>query len=128
MTEAHAALQREIESTCKRIVSESAARRIRGTFSDSESYNAGDLVAMDGATFLARRDNPGPCPGAGWQLASRQGQRGVAGPKGERGLPGNIITGWIVDRSNFRVTPRLSDGSLGPPLELGAFFEQETGK
>jgi hypothetical protein len=53
---------------------------------------------------------------------ARQGQRGIAGPEGKRGPPGNIITGWIVDRGEYRITPRLSDGTLGPPLELRALF------
>jgi len=83
------------------------------------------MVVLDGGSFVARADNPGPCPGAGWQLMAKQGQRGIAGPQGERGPAGKTITGWIVDRGNFRVTPRMSDGSLGAPLELRALFEQD---
>jgi len=97
--------------------------RVRGTYQAGTNYTRGDMLALDGASFIARKDNPGKCPGDGWQLMAKQGQRGIAGPEGKRGPPGNIITGWILDRTNFRVTPRLSDGSLGPPLELGALFE-----
>src|SRR5262249_32190349 len=99
--------------------------RVRGTYQADTKYERGDMVALDGGSFVARRDNPGKCPGDGWQLMAKQGQRGIAGPEGKRGPPGNIITGWIVDRSTYRIPPRLSDGSLGPPLELRALFEED---
>src|SRR5262249_40486630 len=51
-------------------------------------------------------------------------QRGIAGPKGERGSPGKTIDGWIVDRGTYCITPRFSDGRLGPPLELRELFVQ----
>src|SRR5262249_43078660 len=115
-------MQREILDACKVLITEALAQRIRGTFDPKAKYNLGDVVALDGASFIARKDNPGPCPGAGWQLMARQGQRGIAGPEGRRGPAGAVISGWILDRSNFRVTPRMSDGTLGPPLELRALF------
>ena len=37
---------------------------VRGLFSDKETYKALDIVALNGGSFIARRDNPGPCPGA----------------------------------------------------------------
>jgi len=123
MTHVVADLQRNILDEAKAMLDAALAVRICGTYKAGVSYTRGDMVVLDGGSFIARKDNPGPCPGEHWQLMARQGQRGVAGPKGERGPAGNIITGWIVDRSNFRVTPRLSDGTLGPPLELGALFE-----
>ena len=115
-------LQRDVLDSCKVLITEALAQRIRGTFDPKAKYNLGDVVALDGASFIARRDNPGPCPGSGWQLLARQGGRGIAGPEGKRGPPGAVIAGWILDRSNFRVTPRMSDGTLGPPLELRALF------
>jgi len=120
-----AQVQRDIRAETKAMLDAALATKVRGTFSPASTYVRGDMVALDGGSFVARRDNPGKCPGPDWQLFAKQGQRGVAGPEGKRGPPGNIITGWIVDRSTYRITPRLSDGSLGVPLELAALFEPE---
>jgi hypothetical protein len=117
----------EILDTARAAIDQALTRRVCGTHDPQSKYSALDIVAKDGGSFIARRDAPGPCPGDGWQLMAKQGQRGVAGPRGERGPPGNIITGWIVDRSVFRVTPRMSDGTLGPPLELRELFEPSIG-
>ena len=65
---------------------------------------------------------PSPEP-LGWAAQIRQAMQ--RSPQGERGPAGKTITGWIVDRGNFRVTPRMSDGSLGAPLELRSLFEPE---
>jgi hypothetical protein len=106
-----------------------------GTFDADATYCELEIVALNGGSFIALKDNPGPCPGEGWQLLTRQGQRGVAGPRGERGEPGARgergvaavapkITGWKVDREKYIATPKMSDGSDGPALELRALFEQ----
>jgi hypothetical protein len=58
---------------------------VRGTYSEDADYSALDLVALNGGSFIAKRDNPGLCPGEGWQLVASQGK---AGKPGERGLPG----------------------------------------
>ena len=118
-----AMMRDEILDRVDAAIEKALAQRIKGTHNPQAEYSVGDVVALDGGSFIARKDNPGKCPGDGWQLMARQGQRGIAGPEGKRGPPGNIIVGWILDRSNFRVTPRLSDGTLGPPLELRALFE-----
>jgi len=50
-----------------------------------------DAVLVGGSSFMALRDDPGPCPGRGWQLlaaAGRDGKQGATGPQGERGLFG----------------------------------------
>jgi hypothetical protein len=98
-------------------------------------YRALVIVALNGGAFIARHDDPGPCPGEGWQLIARQGARGVAGQKGERGEKGERgpaglapplpkLARWSIDRAKFRAVPIFADGSEGPPLELRPLFEQ----
>lgn len=53
---------------------------VRGLFNPQESYRALDVVSLDGGAFVAKRDNPGMCPGDGWQIIA---MRGKTGPKGE---------------------------------------------
>ena len=110
--------------------------RHRGTFTEGSDYAAYDAVALNGGSFLALRDKPGPCPGPGWQLLAAAGKRGVAGergPQGDRGstgaagLPGKdaaVIVCWTIDRAAYTVTPIMSDGTSGPPLNLRGLFEQ----
>lgn len=62
--------------------------RPRGLWGADAEYRYLDLVQRDGATFMALRDDPGPCPGDGWQLVARQGKAGQQGPKGDRGDQG----------------------------------------
>jgi len=63
---------------------------IRGTFDPScEDYRELNIVVLNGASFSARRDSPGPCPGDGWQLIAAQGKRGNQGERGERGAKGD---------------------------------------
>ena len=61
---------------------------VRGTWLDVGTYRKMDVVALNGASFVAKQDDPGPCPGEGWQLLSAQGKRGQTGERGERGLTG----------------------------------------
>jgi hypothetical protein len=123
-----AQFHRQLLDETKAMLDQALATRVRGTYQAGISYVRGDMVALDGGSFVARKDNPGKCPGDGWQLMAKQGQRGIAGPQGERGPAGKTITGWVVDRSEFRITPRLSDGSLGPALELRELFEPQEGR
>jgi hypothetical protein len=100
------------------------------TYDSKKKYEALALVACDGASFLARYDDPGPCPGDGWQMVARQGSRGVAGEKGERGPKGDpgasapTIRAWKIDRKSYSATPIMSDGREGPALELRILFKQ----
>jgi hypothetical protein len=104
----------------------------RSTFDAEASYRALDVVALNGGSFIARRDDPGPCPGDGWQLLARQGQRGIAGPRGEKGERGERgaapsapnLASWKLDRARYTATPIMSDGSQGPALELRDLFKQ----
>lgn len=89
---------------------------VRGTWSESEQYFALDVVALGGAGFVARRDNPGPCPGEGWQLIASQGKRGnqgdrgLKGDKGDRGEMGHIVLSAEVDSEGLLMI-MMSDGS-----------------
>jgi hypothetical protein len=111
--------------------------RHRGTFKDDLEYAAFDVIALNGGSFLALHDKPGPCPGPGWQLLAGPGKRGIAGPQGDRGPAGIAgppgkdaaeIVGWAMDRIAYTVTPVMSDGSSGSPLNLRGLFEQFVGE
>jgi hypothetical protein len=106
---------------------------IRGTWSSAQTYEMFDVVALGGASFIARRENPGICPGEDWQLLAMRGKKGEPGPRGERGergergpagLPAPTIVDWQVDREAYSARPVMSDGSVGPVLELRGLFEQ----
>jgi hypothetical protein len=90
-------------------------------------------MRQSGAAFIARRDNPGICPGDGWQLLSRQGrpghrgetgERGPRGEKGEKGEPGATVVSSQLDSERYRVSPLMPDGRVGPMLELRRLFER----
>jgi hypothetical protein len=107
--------------------------RHRGEFAAEVEYREHDAVLVGGSSFVALRDNPGDCPGSGWQLlaaAGRDGKDGATGRRGERGLigptgePAATITGWRVDRASYTATPLLSNGQEGAALELRGLFEQ----
>jgi len=90
-------------------------------------------VALNGSSFIARKDSPGICPGPDWQLIASAGKPGRPGPKGDRGergehgAPGDAapaIVGWAIDREAYTATPLMSDHSEAPPLALRGLFEQ----
>jgi hypothetical protein len=103
---------------------------VRGTWDPNARYFALDVVACGGSSFAARRDDPGICPGDGWQMIAAQGKRGTRGEPGERGLPGPrgrdapTICEWSIDRGAYKATPIMSDGTCGPALELRGLFEK----
>jgi hypothetical protein len=103
-----------------------------GEYDARKTYAQLDVVAFDGAGYIARKDDPRICPGPGWLPLSKQGkagrkgetgQRGPRGEKGERGEPGRSFISWQLDRVNYRVSPLMSNG-VGPMLELRGLFEQ----
>jgi hypothetical protein len=86
---------------------------IRGTWNPSSEYRALDVVMLNGASFAARVDDPGPCPGEGWQMLAAQGgygKPGKPGERGERGPPGPTPTALEVDPEGM-LTLRFGDGS-----------------
>ena len=96
-----------------------------GLFDPERQYRKYDLVSLHGAEWRAKCDAPGPLPGDGWALGSKageRGKRGEIGPRGERGLPAASIAEWRV--RDYRAVPVMSDGSLGPALDLSALFAQ----
>lgn len=81
-----------------------AARELRfvGTWSAEATYEALDVVALNGASFVAKQDDPGACPGEHWQLMAAQGKRGAPGErgvgvKGDRGEPGPAVASAEID-------------------------------
>lgn len=58
-----------------------------GTFDAERDYRRLSVVMLNGASFIAKKDAPGPCPGEGWQLMAQQGKRGGPGvvTKADRG-------------------------------------------
>jgi collagen triple helix repeat protein len=112
---------------------DAAMPKIMGTYREGEAYSFLNIVALQGSSFIARTDDPGPCPGEGWQLiasAGKQGKQGQEGPRGlqgergERGMPAAAIIGWHIDRAAYTATPIMSDGSEIEPLQLRELFEQ----
>jgi hypothetical protein len=106
--------------------------KVCGTYREGETFSYLDIVALNGSAFIARWDDPGPCPGDGWQLIASAGRAGKPGPKGERGergergLPGSAptIVRWEINRAAYTITPVMSDGSAIPPINVRAMFEQ----
>jgi hypothetical protein len=111
-----------------------------GTYREGGDYSFLNIVATGGSSFIARTDDPGPCPGEGWQLIASAGKQGKPGPKGEpgeagqrgergeRGLPAATIISWKIDRERYSITPIMSDNSEVEPLQLRGLFEQFHGE
>ncbi|UEM11961.1 hypothetical protein J4G43_047230 [Bradyrhizobium barranii subsp. barranii] len=104
-----------------------------GTYREGEAYKFLNIVALNGSAFAARCDDPGPCPGDGWQLIASAGRAGKPGPKGERGEPGPrglpganaaAIVRWEVNRAAYTITPIMADGSQAPSINVRELFEQ----
>jgi hypothetical protein len=79
----------------------------RGTYDAAETYQALDVVAMDGGSFVAMCDEPGECSGPNWKLIVQRGKPGQRGEKGERGDMG----------------PKGRDGAAGPALIAASVSE-----
>jgi hypothetical protein len=107
----------------------------RGLWKADADYHRLDIVTLNGSSFLARKDEPGACPGPDWQLLVSQGKRGeqgevgpigARGAPGERGLEGKAaphFVSWRIDRKAYRAARIHPDGSE-VPLEFRELFEQ----
>jgi hypothetical protein len=102
---------------------------IRGTYREGEAYRHLNIIALNGSSFIARHDDPGPCPGDGWQLIASAGRAGKPGPKGERGeqglrgLSGVSVVRGEIDRKTYTLKLIMSDGNE-VPVPCRGFFEQ----
>jgi hypothetical protein len=86
---------------------------ICGTWSATGQYRALDIVTLNGASFAARADDPGACPGESWQMIARQGkpgEKGERGPKGEKGPAGRGLSNAAIDDQGL-LTLTHDDGS-----------------
>src|SRR5262249_39360200 len=83
---------------------------VRGTSDYKKQYKYLDVVIVNGSSFAALKNAPGPCPGDDWRLLSGRGsrggkgetgERGPRGEKGDKGQPGAdalTIVSWMLDR------------------------------
>jgi hypothetical protein len=99
---------------------------ICNTYDPNIAYRALSVVTLNNSWFIAKRDNPGPCPGEDWKSGpvGKRGKDGVPGLPGKPGEPGASQVGWKVDSRAYAITPVMSDGSEGAPLVLRDLFEQ----
>jgi len=101
----------------------------RGTYRAGKDYQALDIVALNGGSFIAKKDDPGPCPGDGWQLITmpgkrgEKGERGDRGPRGDQGPAGIGFIDWRLDTDNYAIKGVRSDGTVWT-LEVRPLFER----
>ena len=103
---------------------------VRETYDQNETYSALDIVTLNATWFIAKKNNPGVCPGPDWKSGPTgrkgekgdKGDKGLQGARGEKGLDGREIIAW--DISDYTVTPIMSDGERGAELSARGLFEQ----
>jgi len=106
--------------------------KIRGTYREGEHYDELDVVTIERTWFVARRAQPGVCPGPDWQAGPSAktgpkglpGDRGPQGPKGENGTSARQWVAVKVDRQTYTLTAIMDDGSEGPTFCVRELFDQ----
>src|SRR5262249_15125743 len=137
-----ARLETELTRRLASLATETAGLHLRGAYRSDQDYDRLDIVTLDGSSYIARRESPGPCPGEGWRMLASaggtgaQGMRGARGERGERGPPWPRPRDWPPREAggvNRRLAGRCrrlrggsgpADGREGAVLELRALFEQ----
>jgi hypothetical protein len=112
-------------------VSPADSLRTRGLYRKEGVYKELDVVVSNGSSFIAKCDNPGPCPGEGWQVSALVGKRGETGDRGLPGPKADIaalekalrIGSWEAD-DDYVVTPTHANGQSGATLNLRPLFEK----
>lgn len=100
---------------------------VRGRYDPKVNYRKFDLVTENGTEWRAKRDVPGALPGDGWAISAQRGDRGQKGERGDRGEKGPAgqaaptIKAW--EKRGYEAIPVMSDGTLGPALDVREFFE-----
>ena len=51
---------------------------VRGAYDVNERYGELDIVSFDGCAYIARSDDPGLCPGEGWEPLSSAASKAAA--------------------------------------------------
>jgi hypothetical protein len=100
--------------------------RVRGTWDPADQYSSLDIVASSSASFIAKRSNPGPCPGEGWQiiaLPGKRGKQGERGERGERGPPGASLSHAEIDPARYTLALHQSDRTT-TYVSFRSMFEQ----
>jgi hypothetical protein len=100
---------------------------VRGLYQSDENYRALDVVALNGGSFIAVKDDPGAIPGEGWRQLCQRGKAGPPGPpgeKGDRGAEGKRGASLIdVTVKDFDLILTMSDGDV-TVVSLRPLFER----
>jgi hypothetical protein len=109
---------------------------LRGVYNPDVIYDECDVVMLGGSSFVAKRSNPGNCPGTNWTLLAGVGRRGAKGERGERGAPGAtgapgkpgqpgpMIVEWRIIPDTYTVVAVFDDDRVSSPLDLRPLFER----
>ena len=101
--------------------------RVRGTYKAGENYAALDLVALNGGSFIARRDKATALAKAGRRnRRPARRARPASAVSAARWANARRISsaGTSIDRDNYTVAALLSDQTRSEPLNLRGLFEQ----